>query len=233
MTLNRFSQDIGLIDRILPLSCGRVMLSAFIILAQAALIPQGSSYMAIAIPFIVLAFYALQKVYLLTSRQLRFLDLEARSPVYTHFLECLEGLSTIRAFGWSLAAPDMEIERLDISQKPYYLLYCLQRWLSLVLDFMVAAVGIVVVALAVRVPSQSGGGAIGIALNNVLGFNQGLRVLVESWTQLETSLGAIARLKNFELTTTPEDKPEESGTPPPLWPEKGRIEFRDVTASYG
>ena len=233
VTLNRFSQDIGLIDRILPLSCGRVMLSAFIILAQAALIAQGSSYMAIATPFIVLAFYALQKVYLLTSRQLRFLDLEARSPVYTHFLECLEGLSTIRAFGWSLAAQDMEIERLDISQKPYYLLYCLQRWLSLVLDFMVAAVGIVVVALAVRVPSQSGGAAIGIALNNVLGFNQGLRVLVESWTQLETSLGAIARLKNFELTTTPEDKPEESGTPPPLWPEKGKIEFRDVTASYG
>ena len=110
--------------------------------------------MAIATPFIVLAFYALQKVYLLTSRQLRFLDLEARSPVYTHFLECLEGLSTIRAFGWSLAAQDMEIERLDISQKPYYLLYCLQRWLSLVLDFMVAAVGIVVVALAVRVPQS-------------------------------------------------------------------------------
>jgi ATP-binding cassette, subfamily C (CFTR/MRP), member 1 len=233
VTLNRFSQDIGLVDRILPLSCGRVMLSVFIILAQAALIAQGSSYMAIAIPFIVLAFYVLQKVYLLTSRQLRFLDLEARSPVYTHFLECLEGLSTIRAFGWSLAAQEMEIERLDTSQKPYYLLYCLQRWLSLVLDFMVAAIGIVVVALAVRVPSQSGGAAIGIALNNVLGFNQALRVLVESWTQLETSLGAIARLKNFEQTTTPEDKPEESGTPPPLWPEKGNVEFRDVSASYG
>ena len=98
---------------------------------------------------------------------------------------------------------------------------------------MVAAVGIVVVLLAVRVPSQSSGAAIGIALNNVLGFNQSLRVLVESWTQLETSLGAIARLKNFEQTTTPEDKSEESGTPPSSWPEKGKIEFRDVTASYG
>jgi ATP-binding cassette subfamily C (CFTR/MRP) protein 1 len=233
VTLNRFSQDIGLIDRILPLSCGRVMVALFAVLAQAALIAQGSSYMAITIPFIVLAFYVLQKVYLLTSRQLRFLDLEARSPVYTHFLECLEGLSTIRAFGWSLAAQETEIEHLDISQKPFYLLYCLQRWLLLVLDFMVAAVGIVVVVLAVRVPGQSGGAAIGIALNNVLGFNQSLRILVESWTQLETSLGAIARLKNFEQTTTPEDKSEESVTPPSSWPEKGKIEFRDVTASYG
>jgi ABC-type multidrug transport system fused ATPase/permease subunit len=233
VTLNRFSQDIGLIDRMLPLACGRVVLAVFMIFAQTALIAQGSSYMAIAIPFVVVAFYGLQKVYLLTSRQLRFLDLEARSPVYTHFLECLEGLSTIRAFGWANDAQMMEIDRLDRSQRPYYLLYCLQRWLSLVLDLMVAAVGIVVVALATRVPGQSSGAAIGIALNNILGFNQSLRVLVESWTQLETSLGAIARLRNFELTTPPEDKPEERETPPAAWPDKGRIDFKDLTASYG
>jgi ATP-binding cassette, subfamily C (CFTR/MRP), member 1 len=233
VTLNRFSQDIGLIDRILPFSCGRVVLAVFMILAQAAFIAQGSSYMAVTIPFVVLAFYLLQKIYLLTSRQLRFLDLEARSPVYTHFLECLEGLLTIRAFGWTQAAQEIEIKHLDISQRPYYLMYCLQRWLSLVLDLMVAAVGIVVVALAVRVPSTSSAAAIGIALNNVLGFNQSLRVLVESWTQLETSLGAIARLKNLEATVVSEGKPEECGVAPESWPDNGTVEFREVTASYG
>lgn len=233
VTLNRFSQDLGLMDRTLPLSFGRVFISAFTIIAQAALIAQGSSYMAITIPFIILAFYLLQKVYLLTSRQLRFLDLEARSPVYTHFLECLEGLSTIRAFGWTQTAQEIQIECLDVSQRPYYLLFCLQRWLALVLDLMIAVVGIVVVALAVRVPGASSGAAIGIALNNILGFNQSLRILVESWTQLETSLGAIARLKNFEATVIPEDKPEESGVAPESWPDQGAIEFRDVTASYG
>ena len=232
VTLNRFSQDIGLIDRILPLAFARIVLAVFTIFAQGALIAQGSSYAGIVVPFVAVALYALQKFYLFTSRQLRFLDLEARSPVYTHFLECLEGLSTIRAFGWSQAAQEIQIERLDISQKPYYLLYCLQRWLMLVLDLMVAAVSIAVVALAVQIPNQSSGAAIGIALNNILGFNQGLRVLVDSWTQVETSLGAIARIKNFEETTPTEDKPEESDNPPSSWPEKGRIEFRDVTASF-
>jgi ATP-binding cassette subfamily C (CFTR/MRP) protein 1 len=233
VTLNRFSQDIGLIDRILPLSFARIVLAVFTIFAQAALIAQGSSYTGLVIPVVAAALYALQKVYLLTSRQLRFLDLEARSPVYTHFLECLEGLSTIRAFGWSQAAQAIEIDRLDISQKPYYLLYCLQRWLMLVLDLIVAAVSIAVVALAVRIPSQSSGAAIGIALNNILGFNQALRVLVDSWTQVETSLGSIARIKNFEETTSSEDQPEESETPPQSWPEKGKIEFKDIRASYG
>ncbi|RDW80341.1 putative multidrug resistance protein [Coleophoma crateriformis] len=233
VTLNRFSQDIGLIDRILPLAFGRMVLAVFTMLAQAAFIAQGSSYMAAVIPVFVLAFYLLQKVYLLTSRQLRLLDLEARSPVYSHFLECLEGLSIIRAFGWSSAAQEMEIERLDASQRPYYLLYCLQRWLALVLDLMVSGIGIVVVVLAVRIPSQSSGAAIGIALNNVLGLNKSLKLLIENWTQVETSLGAISRLKAFAATTIPEDRPEECANPPPSWPEKGEIEFRNVTASYG
>ncbi|KAF2811591.1 putative multidrug resistance protein [Mytilinidion resinicola] len=232
ITLNRFSQDIGLIDRVLPLSAARVALS-FVIIAQAALIAQGSSYMGITLPFICLATYLLQKVYLLTSRQLRFLDLEARSPVYTHFLECLEGLSTIRAFGWAHAAQEVMIRRLDISQRPYYLMFCLQRWLALILDLMIAVIGVIVVALAVRVPGTSSGAAIGIALNNVLGFNQSLRLLIDSWTQFETSLGAIARVKNFEAEVLPEDKPEEIAEVPASWPEQGAIEFKDVSASYG
>jgi len=31
---------------------------------------------------------------------MRLLDLEAKSPLYSHFIESLAGLVTIRAFGW-------------------------------------------------------------------------------------------------------------------------------------
>lgn len=31
---------------------------------------------------------------------MRILDLEAKSPLYSHFIESLSGLVTIRAFGW-------------------------------------------------------------------------------------------------------------------------------------
>ncbi|UNI13846.1 hypothetical protein JDV02_000545 [Purpureocillium takamizusanense] len=44
-----------------------------------------------------------QKYYLWTSRQMRFLDLEMKTLLYTHFTETLAGLGTIRAFGWSEA----------------------------------------------------------------------------------------------------------------------------------
>lgn len=65
-----------------------------------------------------------------------------------------------------------------------------------------------------------------------LAFGSTLSSLVTGWTQLETSLGAIARLKNFESETPCEDRECEMTEPPPGWPSQGRIEFRNVTASH-
>ena len=231
-TLNRFSQDMTLVDHDLPVSFLVVVVTLTEVIAQTALIATGSTYMAITIPFFLIGLYLLQKVYLRTSRQLRFIDLEAKSPVYSHFLETLEGVATIRAFGWQDQANQTNIKRLDASQRPYYLLYCIQRWLNLVLDLIVTALAIIVVALAVQLRSSTSAGLIGIALNNVLTFNQGLSNLVNYWTQLETSLGAIARLKSFEAKVVPEEKPGEYVIPSETWPEAGAIEIREVSASY-
>jgi ATP-binding cassette subfamily C (CFTR/MRP) protein 1 len=109
---------------------------------------------------------------------------------------------------------------------------CIQRWLALVLDLFVAGLAILVLLLAVSLRNTASGGQIGIALNVVLTFNATLSQMIESWTILETSLGAIARLKNFESQTIPEDRPGEDKIPPPEWPENGAIEFKNVTASY-
>ena len=112
--------------------------------------------------------YVLQHVYLRTSRQLRLLDLETKSPLYTHFLETLRGLSTIRAFGWERQVREKNNDSLDASQKPYYLLCCVQQWLELVLDLVVAAEAILVVGLAIALRTSTSIGLLGVSLNNVL-----------------------------------------------------------------
>jgi len=128
--------------------------------------------MATTIPATLIVLYFLQKVYLKTSRQLRYLDLESRSPLYSHFAEVLEGLPTIRAFGWRDAASKILTRHLDRSQTPYYMLLCAQRWLNLILDIVVMALATVVVTLAVMLRSSTSSSLLGVALNNMLGFNQ-------------------------------------------------------------
>ena len=63
-------------------------------------------------------------------------------------------------------------------------------------------------------------------------FNNSLTQFVHGWTMLETSLGAIARLRNFEADTAIEAKEGEDGEPLSDWPAKGAIEFQNLTASH-
>lgn len=189
--------------------------------------------MALCIPPFIAGVYILQTIYLRTSRQLRFLDLEAKSPLFSNFVETLEGVVTIRGFGWQEKSRVENQQFLDLSQQPYYLLLCIQRWLNLVLDLMIAAMAIIVITLAMQLSSSTSGALLGIALNNILGFNQSLTMLITEWTKLETSLGAISRLKTYETETPPEAGPGEDIVPPESWPEFGAIEFRGVSASYG
>ena len=111
----------------------------------------------------------MQFVYLRTSRQLRLLDLEAKSPLYTHFLETAQGLATIRAFGWQQEMRDEGIRLLDYSQKPFYLMTAIQRWLNLVLGLIISAEAVLVVGLALGLRHMTSPGLLGISLNAILG----------------------------------------------------------------
>ena len=189
--------------------------------------------MALACPALVLCVYFLQSFYLRTSRQMRFLDLECKSPLYTHFTETIEGLSTIRAFGWEDHFLGENIELLDKSQRPHYLMYCIQRWFNLVLLLLVGLTAVIVVALATSLTSTTTGGRLGVSLSSIVNFNFSLGMFMMFWTQMETSLGAIARLKSFETEAVSEHKEEETFVPGQDWPTLGSIEFRNVSASYG
>ncbi|CAI7670419.1 unnamed protein product [Penicillium palitans] len=232
VTLNRFSQDMTLIDLALPIALMSSAEAFFGCIATIGLIATGSAFMATTIPATLIVLYFLQKIYLKTSRQLRYLDLESRSPLYSHFAEVLEGLPTIRAFGWQDASSKILTQHLDRSQTPYYMLLCAQRWLNLVLDIVVMALATVVVTLAVMLRSSTSSSLLGVALNNILGFNQLLPYLITSWTTLETSLGAIARVKSFVETTPCENQPGTAAELPTSWPDKGEIDIQDLSLRY-
>lgn len=202
------------------------------VIAQVALISVASVYAAIAVPACIIALYFIQRFYLRTSRQIRFLDLEAKSPLYSKFVECVSGLATIRAFGWQRALQQKNRELLDLSQRPFYLLFAVQRWLTLVLDLVVAAIATLLIVLVVKLRGTMSGGYVGVALLNVILFSQTIKLLVTFWTTLETHIGAVARIKIFGAETVQEDLPEEKVTPPPSWPSKGAIDFKSVSAGY-
>ncbi|KAJ5375709.1 ABC transporter integral membrane type 1 [Penicillium concentricum] len=228
---NLFSQDLNLIDTELPEATLNTLFCFFQALGQAAVMLTSSVYLAISYPFLVGLLYILQKFYLRTSRQLRLLDLEAKSPLYTHFLDTVKGITTLRAFGFLPDDVDKNTRLIDASQRPAYLLLMIQQWLNLVLDIVVMVIAVVITTLAVRLHSNSA--FAGASLFSVMSFGEIMSGIVTYYTKLETSIGAIARLKVFSEDVKPEDRDEEDIVPPTLWPQNGVVELKGVSASYG
>lgn len=227
--LNRFSQDMALVDRSLPADFLKTSNNFVQSLMSAILISVGAKYLACLIPVAVFVVYLIQRFYLRTSRQLRQLDLETKSPLYTQFTETISGLTTIRAFGWQRYCQEEHQQLLQTSQRPFFTLFVIQRWLILVLDLFVAGIAIILCLLAVFV---AGIGPIGVSLISLVTFSQQLTELINFWTSMETSIGAITRIRDFQRNVPSENLPSENETPHPIWPSEGHIVLHNVSAGY-
>ncbi|EPE07201.1 abc transporter [Ophiostoma piceae UAMH 11346] len=259
---NLFSQDITLIDGDLPHAFANFGVGCFLVVCMATVIATSSPYLVIVYPFILAVFWVLQKFYLRTSRQLRLLDLEAKSPLYTHFIDTMKGLATFRAYGWATSTANtantatrgagtsekssgvivkdsvavaVNDQLLDRSQRPAYLLAMIQRWLAFSLNILVALMATIVVTLATVV--RFGGGShtafTGASLVLLMSFGEEIGYIMSSYTQLETSIGAVSRLKTFSETVKGEghDDGEAVRDLPPHWP-TGHVKLENVSASY-
>lgn len=201
--------------------------------ADFLMISISSKYMAAVLPFVIVVFYPIQHIYLRTSRQMRLLDIEYKAPLFSQLIGTLDGLATIRAFQWQDEMSKKNIQRLDQSQRPSYLLYCLQRWLTFTIDMTTAVIAVIVIVLTTTLREQIGPGNMGIALSNILAFSGTLQTTVTSWVMMEIALGAVARVHNFVAETKPEDEFDEyDDVKPGSWPSEGAVEFKGVTASY-
>lgn len=208
-------------------------------IASAVLMSIASKYFAIVIPFVFLVFYLIQHFYLRTSRQMRFLDIEHKAPLYSQLIETLNGLITIRAFGWEQEAEKTHWRILNDSQRPSYLLFCLQQWLILSVNLVVAGMAIILIILTTTLRELIGPGYMGIAMINIIAFGETSKALIQTWVGLEISIGAVARVKNFAAETETEEGDHENQATENLvplskdWPSSGKIEFKNVTAGYG
>ncbi|KAF2715991.1 putative ABC transporter [Polychaeton citri CBS 116435] len=233
VTTNRFSQDMTLIDYNLPLAGVNVGLTGFTGVGQLVVVAAVSKFMACTVPFCFIALYGIQNVYLKTSRQLRLLDLETKSPLYTNNIETVEGLMTIRAYGWQEAFQARNDCFLDASQRPLYLLYSVQRWLQFVLDMLVAVLVTITVVLSVALAGYKGApsaGGTGVALTSLVSFNITIGILIRFWTAMETSLSAISRIRDFAKITPSEDSKVAYNAM--ILPPGGTIVFDDVSMAY-
>ncbi|CAI7623212.1 unnamed protein product [Penicillium glandicola] len=233
-TLVRFSRDMQQIDRKLPREIAALGSQAFKLLSQIILLCMSQTYNLITVPILAIVLYVMQWMYLATSRQLRALSLQASSlPTNSRvFVETVQGIATIRAFGWEAAYAVDNSRSLDASQAPSYTLHAVERWLALVVNLIVAGLALVNVGLIVTFTGSMTPGDVGIIMNVILTVNMVLTIIVQSWANFDTSLNVISRMRHFATTVAPESIPALEHPIPDSWGSGGKIDMKAIVVNY-
>lgn len=97
--MNRFTKDMATIDDMLPLVLFDLIQLTLIVLGAIFTVSIMRPYIFLAAIPLAVIFVVLRKYFLRTGQQLKLLEAEARSPIFSHLIVSLKGLWTIRAFG--------------------------------------------------------------------------------------------------------------------------------------
>lgn len=144
-----------------------------IFLVPAALI--GSVYRTLAIS------------YLNTGRDLRRMESNSRSPIFSHFGELLEGIVTVRAFGAERRFLDSLHSKIDATTQVWYGFWMTNRWLLFNFDVL-GATGVLITSLFAIASVERGAGIAGLCITSALSFTSSVYWACRFWTQLELDL---------------------------------------------
>ncbi|KAI8611877.1 hypothetical protein BC830DRAFT_624097 [Chytriomyces sp. MP71] len=228
--MNRFTKDMGSVDREVGASAGNTVYNlvavSFIIGSVASVIP---GLLLLLLP-IAYCYYRVGMFYIRTSRSLKRIDSVVRSPIFSHFSETLNGVTTIRAFNSLSRFSQESFRRFDVSNRASYFLIVSNLWLSIRIQSLSAL--IIGCAATLVVATGVGAGLAGLCLNLTLSVTDNLIALVRMQSWLEMVMNSIERCDEYihldsEAADVIPDK-----RPPQSWPTEGRVSIRNLEMRY-
>lgn len=233
--LSRFSKDMEQLDTLLPGSLAMLALMLFLILGTLTAIVFTTPWFAIAIVPIFFVYTKVMNYFRTVSREVKRHEAVSRSPIYTHFSETLNGLSTIRAYN---RESDFVVEnerRVDLNVANWYTLKSLDRWLSVRLEsignIIVFTSAVLTVATSVAGDRSGIAGLAGFSLAYSLSITGVLNWTVRTGAEVENQMNSVERLVGT-IDTTPSEPRNVNGTLPESWPSRGAVEFDDYRLRY-
>lgn len=239
--INRFSQDLFHLDQTFSQAMTNAVYITFLLLASLVTMIVPAPYLAVLAVGLILLSWGLQRLYIPSSRQLRRLESSAKSPLYSLFSETStpSGLATVRGLKREASLLHLNTESLDLSQKPYYHLFAVRRWLQTWLLLLTTVINVVLVLLVVVLRHSSQAGLFGVALVQATSLGVLLNQTIISYTEVEIAGVALERIREFSelqpeidadvATKEDVDKDSDATSQPTM---RGDIEFDRVTVSY-
>ncbi|KAI9222632.1 ABC transporter type 1, transmembrane domain-containing protein, partial [Blastocladiella britannica] len=228
--LNRFSNDQKNVDVQIPAILSQIQWMGFSVIGIFITAVVAAPFFIVALVPLLVIFLAIQSFYLRASREVQRINMVTTSPVFNHFSETLNGLSTVRAYHHNARFMATAERRFDAASTGFYNYITVNRWLFVALNLVGNLIVASICFIAV-LSTTSGTGVFGVALTWLFDITFMLSGLIRSYGQLENSVVSVERIE--EYARLPTEAAQETDVPLDAeWPAKGEISFSDYETRY-
>ena len=172
------------------------------------------------------------RIYIASSRQLKRLESVSKSPIFSHFGETVNGVSTIRAYGMERQFALQSENTVDENQRAGFPAIVSNRWLAVRLETVGNFISFCAALLAVLGRDTLSPGLIGLSVSYALSITQALTWLVRMACEAETNIVAVERIQEYSESPTEAPWEIEDTKPSGDWPAVGKIEFQKYSTRY-
>ncbi|XP_066561240.1 cystic fibrosis transmembrane conductance regulator [Amia ocellicauda] len=242
--MNRFTKDLATIDDILPLILFDFVQLTLILLGAIFVVSVIRPYIFLAALPLAVIFVLLRKYFLRTGQQLKQLEAEARSPVFSHLIISLKGLWTIRAFGRQTYFESLFHKALNIHTANWFLYMSTLRWflfrIDMIFVFFFAAVAFIAVGTNRDKP-----GEVGIIITLAMLIVGTFQWAVITSITVDSLMRSVDRV--FRFIDLPSEEPKPTGQQKKDtglvienvhaedgdgWPSRGQMNVHNLTVKY-
>lgn len=205
--VNRFNSDLDKVDSSLAGTLQSLLRITLSLSFTLSLVVYGTPGIILLIIPVGLICIFVQEFYRKSQVDLRRLEALARSPLYSHFGETLDGVVTIRAYNDVDRATHANNSYTDSLNKMTYAASSANRWISIRLEALGTIIIFGATCLAIITPPQKISPSLtGLVLSYVMQILGLMTWSVRMFTEAESQMSAIERIVEFSDSPFPQEE---------------------------
>ena len=169
------------------------------------------------------------------ARDSRRIESVAKSPIFVQYEETLDGLSTIRAYGYEKMFTKRIFNKVNHCMDAFFMSTRCVRWLNFRADFLSSIVVAGAFYLAVYQITNDVGASpvmLGLSMSQSLNVVYGIAHFFVFYGMTDARMSAVERIFEY-INYNPTEREYDTPKPEkPTWPEKGEIELRHLNLRY-
>jgi ABC-type multidrug transport system fused ATPase/permease subunit len=219
--LNRFTKDQSDIDRGFSMMLSMYVSSILSMIGAYTVIGYTTPYVILIFVPVMILLYYVGEYFQRTARELKRLDAISRSPVYAHFSQCLNGLSTIRAYKVHQDMMQESAVKVDNAIRMTHVMFSANRWLGVRLELLGSTMIFFTAIFIVASKGSLRAAIAALSLSYALQITGYITRNIRFGSIVEQSFNSVERVQYYGSVANEAPAIIHENRPPPNWPAKG------------